>query len=153
MAGVFAGIGRFFDAGPLVAAAEASRWLRPSDGLWRGTIYSLEPSLVIAGAAGAIGEAADSNPFFASAPPPTTFLVWSAVWIVGGALHGGFSLRGARSQARSRGSGLYHDRVHDRLQFGPILRRCSGIVRGLDDDALAIDIEDPEVPAVARPWA
>jgi ABC-type transport system involved in multi-copper enzyme maturation permease subunit len=82
MAGVFAGIGKFFDAGPLVAAAEASRWLLPSDGLWRGAIYSLEPSLVVAGAAGAIGEAAESNPFFASAPPPITFLVWSVIWIV-----------------------------------------------------------------------
>lgn len=81
MAGVFAGIGRFFDAGPLVAAAEASRWLLPSDGLWRGTIYALEPSVVIAGAAG-VGEASDANPFFASAPPPVAFLAWSAVWIV-----------------------------------------------------------------------
>ncbi len=82
MAGVFAGIGRFFDAGPLVAAAEASRWLLPSDGLWRGTIYSLEPQLVVAGAISGAGPAADANPFFASAPPPATFLAWSAAWIV-----------------------------------------------------------------------
>ena len=82
MAGVFAGIGRFFDAGPLVAAAEASRWLLPSDGLWRGTIYSLEPQLVVAGAISGAGEAADANPFFASTPPPATFLAWSVAWIV-----------------------------------------------------------------------
>ena len=82
MAGVFAGIGRFFDAGPLVAAAEASRWLLPSDGLWRGTIYSLEPQLVVAGAISGAGPAADANPFFASAPPPATFLAWSVAWIV-----------------------------------------------------------------------
>ena len=82
MAGVFAGIGRFFDAGPLVAAAEASRWLLPSDGLWRGTIYNLEPQVVIAGAMSGAGEAADANPFFASAPPPATFLAWSVAWIV-----------------------------------------------------------------------
>jgi ABC-type transport system involved in multi-copper enzyme maturation permease subunit len=85
MAGVFAGIGRFFDAGPLVAAAEASRWLLPSDGLWRGTIFALEPSVVVAGAIGLGGEAADAadaSPFFASAPPPTEFLVWSVVWIL-----------------------------------------------------------------------
>lgn len=81
MAGVFAGVGRFFDAGPLVDVAEASRWLLPSDGLWRGTIYSLEPSVVIAGATSAAGEAADSNPFFASTPPPTMFLAWSVIWI------------------------------------------------------------------------
>jgi hypothetical protein len=82
MAGVFAGIGRFFDAGPLVAAAEASRWLLPSDGLWRGTIYSLEPPLVIAGAISGAGPDADANPFFASSPPPATFLAWSVAWIV-----------------------------------------------------------------------
>ena len=81
MAGVLAGIGRFFDAGPLVAAAEASRWLLPSDGLWRGTIYSLEPQLVVAGAISGAGEAADANPFFATTPPPATFLAWSVAWI------------------------------------------------------------------------
>jgi ABC-type transport system involved in multi-copper enzyme maturation permease subunit len=81
MAGVFAGIGRAFDAGPLVAAAEASRWLLPTDGLWRGTIYGLEPPAVVLVALGRGGPAAQANPFFASTPPPTEFLVWSAAWI------------------------------------------------------------------------
>ena len=81
MAGVFAGIGRAFDAGPLVAAAEASRWLLPTDGLWRGTIYGLEPPAVVLVALGRGGPAAQANPFFASAPPPLEFLVWSAAWI------------------------------------------------------------------------
>jgi ABC-type transport system involved in multi-copper enzyme maturation permease subunit len=82
MAGVFAGVGRFFDAGPLVDVAEASRWLLPSDGLWRGAIYSLEPPLVVLTAVGRGGPAADANPFFASSLPPVPFLVWSAVWVV-----------------------------------------------------------------------
>jgi hypothetical protein len=82
MAGVFAGIGKFFDAGPLVAAAEASRWLLPSDGLWRGTIYALEPPIVVAGALGVGGPATDAHPFFAAGPPPTAFLAWSAIWVV-----------------------------------------------------------------------
>ena len=82
MAGVFAGIGRVFDAGPLVAVAEASRWLLPSDGLWRGTIYSLEPPAVVLVALGRGGPAADANPFFASTPPPLPFLAWSVAWIV-----------------------------------------------------------------------
>ena len=50
MAGVFAGIGVLFDVGPLVSAAEASRWLLPSDGLWRGTIWALEPTILAAAA-------------------------------------------------------------------------------------------------------
>jgi ABC-type transport system involved in multi-copper enzyme maturation permease subunit len=81
MAGVFAGIGRAFDAGPLVAVAEASRWLLPTDGLWRGAIYGLEPPAVVLVALGRGGPAAQANPFFASAPPPIEFLAWSAAWI------------------------------------------------------------------------
>jgi ABC-type transport system involved in multi-copper enzyme maturation permease subunit len=81
MAGVFAGVGRFFDAGPLVTVAEASRWLLPSDGLWRGTIYALEPSVVIAGIVGVGGPRAAANPFFAPTPPPLEFVVWSIVWV------------------------------------------------------------------------
>jgi ABC-type transport system involved in multi-copper enzyme maturation permease subunit len=82
MAGVFAGIGRVFDAGLLVAVAEASRWLLPSDGLWRGTIYSLEPPAVVLVALGRGGPAAEANPFFAASLPPLPFLVWSVAWIV-----------------------------------------------------------------------
>jgi hypothetical protein len=80
MAGVFAGVGRFFDAGPLVTVAEASRWILPSDGLWRGTIFALEPSIVIAGAVGVGGPAATANPFFAASPPPLEFVLWSVAW-------------------------------------------------------------------------
>lgn len=82
MAGVFAGVGRFFDAGPLVTAAEASRWLLPSDGLWRGTIFALEPSVVVAAMEGVGGPAASANPFFAAAPPPLEFVLWSIGWVV-----------------------------------------------------------------------
>jgi ABC-type transport system involved in multi-copper enzyme maturation permease subunit len=80
MAGVFAGVARVFEAAPLVAVADAARWLFPSDGLWRGTIYALEPSVVIAGLEG-LDVPSEANPFYAPLPPPTTFLVWSGVWI------------------------------------------------------------------------
>jgi ABC-type transport system involved in multi-copper enzyme maturation permease subunit len=81
MAGVFAGIGRAFDAGPLVTVAEASRWLLPTDGLWHGTIYGLEPPAVVLVAVGRGGPAALANPFFASSPPPAEFLAWCVAWI------------------------------------------------------------------------
>jgi ABC-type transport system involved in multi-copper enzyme maturation permease subunit len=81
MAGVFAGIGRALDAGPLVAAAEASRWLLPTDGLWRGTIYGLEPPPVVFVALGRGGAVAQANPFFAAAPPSNGFMAWCALWI------------------------------------------------------------------------
>ena len=67
--------------GPLVAVAEASRWLLPTDGLWRGTIYGLEPPLVVLIAVGRGGAAANANPFFAPAAPPLAFVAWSVVWV------------------------------------------------------------------------
>jgi ABC-type transport system involved in multi-copper enzyme maturation permease subunit len=82
MAGVFAGIGRALDAGPLVAVADASRWLLPTDGLWRGTIYGLEPPAVAFVALGRGGAVAEANPFFATAAPSAAFVVWSAAWVV-----------------------------------------------------------------------
>jgi ABC-type transport system involved in multi-copper enzyme maturation permease subunit len=83
MAGVFAGIGRVFGADPLVAVAQASRWIFPSDGLWRGVVYGLEPPLVVLGAT-RFGAAADANPFYASSPPPIEFIAWSVIWIAAG---------------------------------------------------------------------
>lgn len=81
MAGVFAGIGSYFDAEALVAVAEASRWLFPTDGLWRGTVFGLEPPLVVLVAAGRIGTVSEANPFFAAAPPPVEFVAWSVAWV------------------------------------------------------------------------
>ena len=50
-------------------------------------------------------------------------------------------------------SGLDLDRVHDRLKLGLMLRRCGRVARGLDRDADAIDVEDPEIPDIAGPRA
>jgi ABC-type transport system involved in multi-copper enzyme maturation permease subunit len=81
MAGVFSGVARAFNADALATISEATRWLFPSDGLWRGVIYGLEPPLVQIVASGSeIGEA---NPFYAVAPPPPLYIVWSVVWIAG----------------------------------------------------------------------
>jgi ABC-type transport system involved in multi-copper enzyme maturation permease subunit len=81
MAGVFVGIGQLFDAGALVTAARASRYLFPSDGLWRGVVFGLEPPLVVFGAGAAAGPRAEANPFFASSPPPLEFVMWSVAWV------------------------------------------------------------------------
>jgi ABC-type transport system involved in multi-copper enzyme maturation permease subunit len=80
MAGVFAGIGRLFDVELLVQVAQVSRWLFPTDGLWRGVVFGLEPPLVILGASSA-GRAAAANPFYAATPPPLEFVIWSVVWV------------------------------------------------------------------------
>src|SRR5205085_190972 len=56
-----------------------SHILLPSDGLWRGAIYAMEPDSLLAAlrAAGTFGRA---NPFAAVDPPPTAFLAWVVVW-------------------------------------------------------------------------
>ncbi len=81
MAGVLAGVGRAFEAGPLVAVADVSRWLLPTDGLWRGAIHGLEPSAVVLVALGRGRQVAEANPFFAAEPPAPAYLVWCVVWV------------------------------------------------------------------------
>ena len=56
-----------------------SRLILPTDGLWRGAVYAMEPDAVIASLrlAGTIGRA---NPFSAVDPPPPAFLAWVVVW-------------------------------------------------------------------------
>jgi ABC-type transport system involved in multi-copper enzyme maturation permease subunit len=81
MSGVLAGIARLFDVEVLATVARATRWLLPTDGLWRGVVYALEPPLVIAGAGRLLGPMAEGNPFYASAPPPLEFVAWSVVWV------------------------------------------------------------------------
>jgi ABC-type transport system involved in multi-copper enzyme maturation permease subunit len=81
MAGVMAGISTALGIELLGRVAEVSRWLLPSDGLWRGVIYGLEPPLVLLIAAGEAPELANANPFYAAAPPPLAFVIWSVVWV------------------------------------------------------------------------
>jgi ABC-type transport system involved in multi-copper enzyme maturation permease subunit len=56
-----------------------SHLVLPTDGLWRGAIYAMEPDVMIAQlrAAGTIGRA---NPFAQVEPPPSAFLLWVVVW-------------------------------------------------------------------------
>ena len=81
MAGVMAGVAAALGVAALGQVAEASRWLFPTDGLWRGVIYGLEPSLVVLVAAGRAGNLANANPFYATTPPPLPFVIWSIVWM------------------------------------------------------------------------
>ena len=78
---VFGGVAHVFDADSLAALSDASRWLFPSDGLWRGVVFGLEPPAVVIAAQGI--EIAEGNPFYAVAPPPLGFVICSIAWIAG----------------------------------------------------------------------
>ena len=81
MAGVLAGVAAALGVAALGSVAEVSRWLLPTDGLWRGVIYGLEPPLVVLIAAGRAPGLVQANPFYASEPPPLPFVLWSVVWM------------------------------------------------------------------------
>ena len=57
-----------------------SSLLFPTDGLWRGAIYNLQPAAVLA-VERAAGERASANPFFVSSPPTTAYLIWALAWV------------------------------------------------------------------------
>lgn len=79
IAGVVGDIGTGLQNQALENVGVFSHILLPSDGLWRGTIYAMEPDTLIA-TMKALGTAGRANPFAAVDPPPTQFLVWVAIW-------------------------------------------------------------------------
>jgi ABC-2 type transport system permease protein len=81
MAGVLAGVAAALGVEGLRGVAEVSRWILPTDGLWRGVIYGLEPPLVVLIAAGRAPNLVEANPFYAATPPPPPFVIWSIVWM------------------------------------------------------------------------
>ena len=75
LAGVVGALGANFHIAALRQVDSVSRYVLPTDGLWHGAIYALEPKTVVENA---IGRA---TPFYASAPPSWAYLVWCAVWV------------------------------------------------------------------------
>ena len=80
-AGVLSSIAVAFDATPLAGLGDVVRVLIPTDGLWRGVVYSLEPPVVLLMSAARNAEAMRANPFFADAPPPLAFTAWAVAWV------------------------------------------------------------------------
>ena len=80
MGGIVGGIGLVFENATLTHVGTVSKLVLPTDGLWRGAVWSLEPASLIA-AARAAGAAAAANPFFAADPPPPAYVAWCIIWI------------------------------------------------------------------------
>src|SRR5260221_9379922 len=68
--GIVGGIGAAFDNAGITHVATATKLILPTDGLWRGAVYALEPQALVGAPAGA-GSAAD--PFYASSAAPLPF--------------------------------------------------------------------------------
>jgi ABC-type transport system involved in multi-copper enzyme maturation permease subunit len=81
LAGVVGALGTTFHIGAMHTASVISRYLLPTDGLWHGTIYYLEPSWWIGQQASGPPEV-QGDPFFASSAPPWPYLAWAGVWLL-----------------------------------------------------------------------
>jgi ABC-type transport system involved in multi-copper enzyme maturation permease subunit len=82
LGGIVGGIGAAFDNPTITHVGTVTKLLLPTDGLWRGAVYALEPQAVIAAASGA-GPAAAANPFYAAAPAPLAFELYVVAWLAG----------------------------------------------------------------------
>lgn len=82
--GVMGGVGTALGVDSLEKVSQLVRVLYPSDGLWRATIFALEPSVVIALISGDRSlRALAANPFFAGTGPSPIYLAWCLAWVVG----------------------------------------------------------------------
>jgi ABC-type transport system involved in multi-copper enzyme maturation permease subunit len=80
MAGVLGKIGLAIGTTSLITVSDAVRYILPTDALWQGVVYGLEPSFVINQLGNEV--VARSSPFFASSPPSGAIVAWSAIWAV-----------------------------------------------------------------------
>jgi ABC-2 type transport system permease protein len=81
LAGVVGALGTTFKISALRTVGQVARYLLPTDGLWHGAIYYLEPSAFISQRLAEAPEAG-GNPFFALAPPSWQYLAYSAIWFL-----------------------------------------------------------------------
>jgi ABC-type transport system involved in multi-copper enzyme maturation permease subunit len=79
LAGVVDSLGAAFNIDSLRAVGQASRLIVPTDGLWHGAIYHLEPDSLLTGR---FAQARATNPFFSQTGPSWTYLLWVAAWLV-----------------------------------------------------------------------
>ena len=78
--GIVGGVGLALDNATATHVGTATRLLIPTDGMWRGAVWALEPASIVAAARNA-GAATAGNPFFAADPPAALYLAWTLAWI------------------------------------------------------------------------
>ena len=90
LAGVVGTLGANFNISELQTVGQVSRYILPTDGLWRGAIYYLEPQSFVTQV---MATSDKGNPFFAQAPPSWAYLLWVAVWFLAVLAAGLFSFQ------------------------------------------------------------
>jgi ABC-type transport system involved in multi-copper enzyme maturation permease subunit len=79
IAGVVGDVGTGLQNKAVENVGIVSHLLLPTDGLWRGAIYALEPDAFLA-TLRAAGTVARANPFAQVDPPPISYLAWVVLW-------------------------------------------------------------------------
>lgn len=82
MGGVAISIGRQFSVDALVTGGTITRLLLPTDGMWKGAVYSLEPAALVAMARAQGADGIGNFPFFSLSPPSAAYLAWTVGWVV-----------------------------------------------------------------------
>jgi ABC-type transport system involved in multi-copper enzyme maturation permease subunit len=96
IAGFVGMVGEQFGNRNIIDVTTAISLVLPTDGLWRGAVYNLEPAAVIAAMQAAAGDAARAvGPFAVGSPPLPSYLIWACCWVAGvlGATMASFSKR------------------------------------------------------------
>ncbi|MGH9130825.1 MAG: ABC transporter permease subunit [Acidimicrobiales bacterium] len=79
LAGVVGSLGSAFDISALRTIGQIGRYVLPTDGLWHGAIFYLEPSSFLdARLFGSRG----ADPFFAQSGPGWAYLLWVLCWLL-----------------------------------------------------------------------
>jgi ABC-type transport system involved in multi-copper enzyme maturation permease subunit len=82
MGGIALAVGQAFSNDTIINIGLGSRLLIPTDGLWHGAIFNLEPTEILT-LAKAAGRARAGNPFLAEDPLPLAYLAWCVAWVMG----------------------------------------------------------------------
>ncbi len=77
--GIVGGIGAAFDNATITHVGTVTKLLLPTDGLWRGAVFALQPAAIAAGAQQA-GPASSANPFYAAAAAPLAYELYVVGW-------------------------------------------------------------------------
>jgi ABC-2 type transport system permease protein len=82
LAGVVGALGSVFNIPALRTIGQVARYVVPTDGLWHGAIYYLEPQTFLSIRL-ANNPEEGGNPFFSQSAPTWTYLLWVLVWLIG----------------------------------------------------------------------
>lgn len=82
LAGVVGSLGTAFNISALRGIGQVSRFVLPTDGLWHGAIYYLEPGSLINQFSSRFGDGRGADPFFAQSAPTWAYLLWVVVWFL-----------------------------------------------------------------------